>query len=218
MAAPDANRLLGELQLVDRGIMSAEDTLLGGTPPFDATPIPERKIDAVVLRAVLRAIRNRTALDVLYQSMSRPQPAHRIIEPHALAHDGFRWHARSFDRDSGGFRDFVLGRIAKPKPAGQAGSKPESDSDWWTFIELVIAPHPRLTPAQAQAIAIDYGIRGRSTVLKVRRALLFYALKRLGLDVAPETRPPNEQQIVLVNREAVDSVLALTRRGRADGF
>jgi hypothetical protein len=212
LAAPDANRLLGELHLVDRGILSDEDTLLGGTPPFDATPVPERKIDAVVLRAVLRAIRAGAAIDVLYQSMSRPEPLHRTIEPHALAYDGFRWHARSFDRGSTEFRDFVLGRIAKPKPAGQAGSKPESDTDWRTFIELVIAPHPRLTSAQARAIAIDYGIRGRSTVLKVRRALLFYALKRLGLDVAPETRTPNEQHIVLVNRKDVDAVLALAQR------
>jgi hypothetical protein len=39
----------------------------------------------------------------------------------------------------------------------------------------------------------------------VRRALLFYALKRLGLDVPPDTRPPHEQHIVLVNREEVDA-------------
>jgi hypothetical protein len=38
----------------------------------------------------------------------------------------------------------------------------------------------------------------------VRRALLFYALRRLGLDVPPETRPPNEQQIVLVNRDEIE--------------
>lgn len=211
LAAPDANRLLGELRLVDRGILPAEDTLLGGTPPFDATPVPERRIDAVVLRAVLRAIRAGAAIDVVYQSMSRPEPLHRIIEPHALGYDGFRWHARSFDRGSSEFRDFVLGRIARPKPAAPAGSKPESDTDWRTSIDLVIAPHPGLTPPQARAIAIDYGIRGRSTVLKVRRALLFYALKRLGLDVAPETRPPSEQHIVLVNRGDVDAALAQAR-------
>ncbi len=211
LSAPDASRLLGELHLVDRGILAADDTLLGGTPPFAATPLPERKIDAVVLRAVLRAIRTHAALDVLYQSMSRPEPIHRTIEPHALAYDGFRWHARSFDRQSGEFRDFVLGRMTKPKAAGAAQASPDGDADWNTFIELVIAPHPRLTPAQARAIAIDYSIRGRSTVLKVRRALLFYALKRLGLDVAPETRPPNEQHIVLLNRGDVDAALAQHR-------
>jgi hypothetical protein len=61
------------------------------------------------------------------------------------------------------------------------------------------------TPAQSKAIAIDYGIRGATTSIKVRRALLFYALKRLGLDVPPGTRPPHEQHIVLVNREEVEA-------------
>jgi hypothetical protein len=40
----------------------------------------------------------------------------------------------------------------------------------------------------------------------VRQALLFYALKRLGLDVAPGARPPHEQHIVLVNREEVEAM------------
>ncbi|MPZ54949.1 MAG: WYL domain-containing protein [Rhizobiales bacterium] len=205
LALPDSGRFLGELRLVDLGILQAGDTMLGTVPPFDATPLPQRPIDPFVLRAVWRAIRERYALDILYQSMSRPEPARRTIEPHALAHDGFRWHARAFDRETGEFRDFVLGRLSKPKPRGESGSAPENDADWRTFIELVIAPHPGLTPAQARAIALDYGIRGRSTSLKVRRALLFYALKRLGLDVAPETRPPSEQHIILVNRKDIEA-------------
>jgi hypothetical protein len=69
---------------------------------------------------------------------------------------------------------------------------------------------PELTPTQARAIAIDYGIRGKAISIPVRRALLFYALKRLGLDVAPGTRSPGEQHIVLVNRKEFE--LALIRR------
>jgi hypothetical protein len=42
----------------------------------------------------------------------------------------------------------------------------------------------------------------------VRRALLFYALKRLGLDVAPGARPPHEQHIVLLNRKEIEAALA----------
>ncbi len=42
-----------------------------------------------------------------------------------------------------------------------------------------------------------------SVTLKVRRALLLYALRRLGLDVPPDTRPPHEQHIVLVNRSEI---------------
>jgi hypothetical protein len=150
--------------------------------------------------------RERSALSIRYQSMSRPSPMRRVIEPHTLAHDGFRWHARAFDRDTGEFRDFVLGRMSKPKPNGAAGSAPTNDAAWNSFIALLIAPHPGLTPAQTQAIALDYGIRGGSAAIKVRRALLFYALKRLGLDVAPGTRPAHEQHIVLLNRAEIEAV------------
>jgi hypothetical protein len=37
----------------------------------------------------------------------------------------------------------------------------------------------------------------------VRRALLFYALRRLGLDVPENARPPEQQHIVLVNRAEI---------------
>jgi hypothetical protein len=212
LADPGTRRFLGELRLVDLGILSPDDTMLGVVPPFDATPIPERAIDPLVLRAVVRAIREHAALDVLYQSMSRPAPARRTIEPHALAHDGFRWHTRAFDRETAAYRDFVLGRLSKAKVGGVAGSSPRSDADWHTYVVLVIAPHPDLSPAQSRAIAMDYDIRGKSTSLRVRRALLFYALKRLGLDVAPDARPAHEQHIVLLNRSEVEASLI----GRAD--
>jgi hypothetical protein len=206
LTPPSAKRFLGELRLLDLGILSPGETMLGAPPPFDTTPVPERYADPFVLRAVLAAIRRREALDSLYQSMSRPNPARRIIEPHALAHDGFRWHARAFDRETQEFRDFVLGRMSKPKPAGPAGARPQDDRDWREFVPLVIAPHHGLTPAQAQAIAADYGIRGGSTTLRVRRALLFYALRRLGLDVRAGARAPQEQHIVLVNRDEVEAL------------
>jgi hypothetical protein len=140
--------------------------------------------------------------------MSRPTALRRTIEPHALAHDGFRWHARAFDRESGEFRDFVLGRLSKPRLAGEARSRPRQDGAWHALVTLEIAPHPALTPAQSRAIALDYGIRGGAARLSVRRALLFYALRRLGLDVPPDTRPAHEQHIVLLNRAEVEAARA----------
>lgn len=206
LSPPDAARFLGELRLVDAGLLKAEDTSVGVVPPFDATPVPERRIDAFVLRAVLTAIRKGLSLAIHYQSMSRPEPIERTIEPHALAHDGFRWHARAFDRETKEFRDFVLGRISRPRLGEQAQSRPRDDQDWHSFVELEIAPHPGLTPAQAKAIALDYGIVKGSAKIRVRRALLFYALRRLGLDLRPNARPPHEQHIVLANRAAVENL------------
>jgi hypothetical protein len=39
----------------------------------------------------------------------------------------------------------------------------------------------------------------------VRRALLFYALRRLGLDIPETARPPEAQHIVLLNRAEIDA-------------
>lgn len=209
LAPPDAARLLGEMRLVGVGLIDAAATTLGDVPPFDQAPVPERPVDARILRAVWRSISRDEALSITYQSMSRTQPAARVIEPHALVHDGFRWHARAWDRETSSFRDFVLGRISAPAPGGTRDADPAGDSAWNTWIELRIAPHPELTPSQASAIRRDYGIEDGSAVIRVRLALLFYALKRLGLDTAPEARPPSEQQIVLVNREEVLEKAAL---------
>jgi predicted DNA-binding transcriptional regulator YafY len=68
-------------------------------------------------------------VNTVYQSMSRPQPSPRIIEPHALTHDGFRWHARAFDRETGTFRDFVLGRLSKPGIGERIGVKTDEQAD-----------------------------------------------------------------------------------------
>jgi hypothetical protein len=70
---------------------------------------------------------------------------------------------------------------------------------------LEIGPHPELSDTQKKVIALDYGMRGGRTKIQVRRALLYYALRRLGLDTDPGARKPQDQQIVLLNREVVDA-------------
>jgi WYL domain len=206
LAPPDAGRFLGELRLVQARLIAGDETTLGTVPPFDAGPMPERAVDALVVRAVFRAVMGQRVLAIIYQSMSRPEPLTRIIEPHAFVYDGFRWHARAFDRQREDFLDFVLGRMSDPRDAGPAIAEPAADTDWSTFVELLIAPHPGLTPSQAQAIRLDYGMGETPTIIRVRRAYLFYALKRLGLDVPPETRKPWEQHIVLINRDEIEAL------------
>jgi hypothetical protein len=147
LGKPDATRFLGELRLVEAGILAIEDTMLGVVPRFDATPVPERRIDPLVLRAVLFAIRGHKSLDVAYQSMSRREAIRRVIEPHALAYDGFRWHARAFDRESGAFRDFVLGRMSKPN----ATAKPRYQDDPHAPAQGSCCYNPTRLPPRAPA-------------------------------------------------------------------
>lgn len=79
----------------------------------------------------------------------------------------------------------------------------DDDRDWNSEVTLEVGPHPALSETQANVIALDYGMRGGIAKIKVRRALLYYALRRLGLDTDPGAMMPQDQQIVLLNREVV---------------
>lgn len=200
---PDATQYILQLRSVAEGLVGKEDAWIGNLPAFDTAPSPARGIDPVVLRAIVIAIRRHDAVEVRYQSMSSPDPEWRWIAPHALAFDGFRWHARSYCENSGEYRDFVISRIVATRQSRDARMISTNDTAWDEIVDLKIAPHPDLSTAQKRAIELDYGMISGSVHIPVRRALLYYALKRLGLDTDPAARKPQDQQIVLLNREAL---------------
>jgi predicted DNA-binding transcriptional regulator YafY len=200
---PDAAEYFAQLRAVDQGLVSAERSWISFFPSYGATPTPARGVVPETLRDVLAAIRQPAALQITYQSMSRPEPSARWIEPHALAFDGFRWHARAFCQNDGVFKDFLLSRIVEVGDQADAKSSAENDADWHSEITLEIGPHPDLSAPQRRAIEMDYGMEEGRAQIAVRRALLFYALKRLGLDTDPAARRPQDQQIVLLNRSEV---------------
>jgi len=137
--------------------------------------------------------------------LSNPQPRWRWIAPHAIAFDGFRWHTRAFCLADDCFKDFLLSRILEIRGSRESETSADKDRDWHSEVTLEVAPHPDLSEMQAKVIALDYGMRGGKVKIKVRRALLYYALRRLGLDTDPAARRPQDQQIVLLNREAIDA-------------
>jgi len=200
---PDATQYLSQARSVAEGIITPEDAWIGNLPTFDAAPTPVRGIDPVVLRAIVIAIRRHEAVEVRYQSMSSPNPEWRWIAPHALAFDGFRWHARSFCEKSGEYRDFVISRVVDTRQSRPAAATAAVDKAWDEIVDLEVGPHPDLSPNQRRVIELDYGMQDGCVKISVRRALLYYSLKRLGLDTDPAARPPQDQQIVLLNREAI---------------
>lgn len=202
-----AESYLSPLLSISSGLLKPEDTLLRTVPRYHVSPNPTRGVSPMVLRSVVRAVDSTEALEIRYQSMSSPEPSWRWIEPHAFAHDGFRWHVRAFCLKDEIFKDFLLSRIieARRGPAAIAAtSSGDQDIDWATDVSLVIGPHPDLSPSQQKAIRLDYGMSEDGLAeIKVKRSMLYYALKRLGLDTDPAARRPQDQQIVLVNRDEV---------------
>ncbi|MFN9090495.1 MAG: WYL domain-containing protein [Alphaproteobacteria bacterium] len=208
---PDAGRYLSQLRSVADGILDRAAAWIGQLPSYDAAPTPVRGVNAETLRSVISAIHRTEAIEVRYQSLSRPEPRWRWIAPHAIGFDGFRWHTRAFCLTDHSFKDFLLSRITQARGTKPSEINADGDSDWNDLVTLEIGPHPELSETQKMAIAMDYGMRGGKAMLEVRRALLYYALRRLGLDTAPTARRPADQQIVLLNREiALSSAPATT--------
>ena len=200
---PDASRYLAQLRSLADGILDSDDTWIAELPSYDAAPTPARGVNPVILRSVVGAIRRSEAIEVNYQSLSRPEPTWRRIAPHAIGFDGFRWHTRAFCKTDEVFKDFLLSRIISTRSVEASDVTDADDADWQEHVTLEIGPHPKLSESQKKVIALDYGMRGGKAKIKVRRALLYYALKRLGLDTDPGARKPQDQQIVLLNRDEV---------------
>lgn len=200
---PDAAEYFAQLQAVEHGLVPEAQSWISFFPQYAATPVPARGVDPQVLRDVLSAIRAKAALQITYQSMSRPEPSLRWIEPHALAFDGFRWHSRAFCQNDQVFKDFLLSRIVEVGGQGPVTAEPSADEAWHTEVILKIGPHPDLSAPQRRAIEMDYGMEDGRAEIHVRQALLFYTLKRLGLDTDPDARRPQDQQIVLFNRAQI---------------
>lgn len=196
---PDASRYLAQLRSVAENILDREDSWIANLPSFASAPTPVRGVDPVTLRSVVGAIRRSEEIEIRYQSLSSPDPRWRWIAPHAIAFDGFRWHARAFCLTDECFKDFLLSRMIEIRGSRESGTSADDDLDWNSEVVLEVAPHPELSETQAKVIALDYGMRGGSAKIRVRRALLYYALRRLGLDTDPAARRPQDQQIVLMN-------------------
>lgn len=210
--ALDPSEYLDDLLSISRGGSVPAADWIVYQPDILATTVPGRRLSALTLRNVLLACEQRKELKISYQSMSSPDPEDRVIIPHALAHDGFRWHARALCSKDQVFKDFVLGRILKSALGEQSDVDAGTDEHWHQTITLKIAPHPGLPENQRRIVELDYAMNDGAAELSVRKCLLFYNLKRLGLDVDPGIRAPQDQHIVLINDGEVRAALERGRR------
>lgn len=208
-ASADPSRYLSELLLLKEKLLGEDESFLGWTTAFDTVPTPERRLAPDLFFRVLRSIRERRALAIRYQSMSEPEPTDRIVSPHALAFDGFRWHARSYCHKRSAFTDFVIARMLSVELSNHPVMDGRHDQKWHTFVHMVIRPNPGLSAQQKRVIESDYGMKDGVIEYPCRQALLLYAMKRLGLNPKAPAEP-SAQHVVLVNHEELTPLLERT--------
>ncbi len=139
-----SSKFLNELLAIESGLLEAEASFLGWRPSTALVPSPGRTLSPEILSGLLRAIRDKTSVRALYQSMSKPEPGTRVLTPHAFAHDGYRWHLRAFCHQREQLLDFVGAGILAVETTPDSGPIADEDKSWQQTVEVVIAPHPKL--------------------------------------------------------------------------
>lgn len=199
---PDSSHYLNELLWRENGTVAASESFIGWAPPIASLPSPTRQVDVQILISLIRALQKGEALTVDYRSMTHfDEPTLRTIYPASFAHDGFRWHIRAFCFKSEIFKDFVLGRIASVETSLPPPSPIPEDTDWETFIDIVIGPNPTYPPNKRRVIEHDYQMENGETKIRARKPQLYYLSRRLNLNLNPGDLVDEKQQIVMLRIE-----------------
>lgn len=209
---PDPDQYLQQLRHVAEDGVPVDETWLASAPSHDCMPIPHRRVKPEVLRTIVDAIRTGKSLNIEYHSMNphRSGPQWRGISPHAIAHDGFRWHVRAFCHIDQVFKDFVLSRCVDCKKSGPPEASGKDDFLWHEIFDVELMPNPNLTEAKQEIIAYDYEMLGMRLTLHIRKALLYYFQKWLRLDIEDPLSKPDAAPIVIANVKAFDKALTET--------
>jgi predicted DNA-binding transcriptional regulator YafY len=138
---------LTQVRAVKDGLVPEEQSWIGVFPDYSGAPIPARGVNPEILREAYTALIDAKALTITYQSLSRPEPSARVIEPHALAFDGWRWHARAFCRNDAVFKDFLISRIPavgdiSDRQADLADDQARAEEVTLTLVKIARLPAP----------------------------------------------------------------------------
>ena len=204
-------RYLRQLEAIRTRAIVKSETWFDELPSYGALPEVNRALSAYALRTILRAIQLRRAISVNYHSMSGCRT--RTICPHALAHDGYRWHARALSFDHGDFRDYVLGRVLSVGELEPCDADPADDLEWQTECELKLVAHPDLNPNERGAIEQGFRFNGHELTIRTRLALAFYFIRRNNLDLRGETISPQRAQLFLTNFDEIEIAIANAKEG-----
>jgi hypothetical protein len=209
---PDSEAYLWQMRDDVSAMSGIDGAWLPDLPNHDIVPMPRRNVSPLILREMVVAVRNGKAVHIFYQSMSSEEPAWRTISPHAFAFDGLRWHVRAFCHKGQVHKDFLLPRILETKETDETPVPGSQDVVWNEIFTVTLKPHPKLSKSQAQFVAQDYEMQDMRLNVEVRLGLLYYFLRRLGLeDCDGDGKNPREQHVVIANKAETRKAMARTR-------
>ena len=198
------------LTWLSQGYGDGEPIRWKGLVAQEGTSLPGN-IDLDLLSVLTRAIHQGAAVEIAYRALSSGLTTREIV-PFALADSGLRWHVRAFDRRSGEFRDFVLGRLDDASilqgPVADH-ERPDQDIQWNRITELELVPHPA-NVQHPDTIEAEYGMEGGVLRFRARAAMAGYLLRRWNVDCTNDhSLKGGEYHLWLRNRQALYGVTNL---------
>lgn len=219
LTTPSAHVALECMYQSSGGAEARPDSCLDSTPPVDRTRAAVRAIDTDSLRMLLEAVREDRQVRVRYMSRTHPDGEWRSLTPKAFVFATNRWHLRAWCPTRSGFADFHLSRFIAVEQSPDPGQEAK-DVSWETFYDLVLEPHPQLSPPQRRIVEHEFSMEGGRMRVPARLAVLPYACIELGL-ASPLERyqrlwPADPGKLCEhLESEWPDSDLVKTIRGRA---
>lgn len=205
---------LDDLARLACGVIAREDSFVGFVPPTGIVATPARKISSSEVASWVQAIRDRRAMAVEYQSMEQEASLRLILTAHAIGFDGLRWHIRAWCHTRQAFRDFAIGRLIVTSEKVEAPPiDSKRDKGWETKVDLILVPHPGLSPNQREVVMKDYSMIDGRLVLSCRQAMLFYTLRHLNLESLERSSDPARQHVIVDNPAQVKEWLRQDRSG-----
>lgn len=181
----------------------------GNTPVFPntSTASNQYRIQALarfvsphVMRPLLKAVKDKTAVDCEYLSVSSSDPQGRLLYPHSFVKTAGRWLVRAYCDMRKHYLDFVLSRFQHVDYDGKTAVHTEQqDTLWNTQVTLILAPDSRLTDKQKHVLENDYGMTDGQLHITTRAALVKYTLDDLQIKTKMLEANPQAQQLVCVN-------------------
>lgn len=203
LTQPTADQYLNQLRLLFAGALQPEESWVGRPPSFCGTPRVQRHISVPLLEKLLEAIRSRRGVRLKYLSYSSPEPAARVIAPHALGFDGQRWHVRAWCETRKSFLDFVVARMSELSGFHQVSYDPAWDLEWHRQVEMRLVVNPAIEGAMRDAIQRDFGMRSGQLTVKASICASYYLESQLNLDLVEFKLPAQRLPVVLENRDEV---------------
>jgi hypothetical protein len=172
--------------------------------PHEAVELPARQVEPELIRGLVSAMRQQYCVEVDYVSLTTPNREGRIIAPHTFINTGLRWHLRAWCEKNQQYRDFVLSRFrGAPQLERKSQHTAEQDTAWNTHITLIFEPDSRFDAARRDVIIRDYNMEDGQLRITTRAALAHYVIQEMLVNTRFLAEKPEEQQLVLVNKDDI---------------